>query len=152
MDVKEALAHVHQCLADGLIPFAGRFKADNYLWGVKDRGRLLTVCFCCPCCCVIMSIARYMPQVTRDSIVKLQGFKLTIDAGCCTACGTCAAACFMEALKLENGRISYDESRCRGCGVCMSVCPNKAVSAAVDDLQAAVYDLQGRISSLIDYR
>ncbi len=152
VDVEDALAHIRQCLDDGLIPFAGRFKADNYLWGVKDRGKLLTVCFCCPCCCMIMNTARYMPQATRDSIVKLQGFKLIVDAERCTACGTCTNACFMEALSLMNGRIIRDENRCKGCGVCLSVCPNQAVSATVDDLRTAIDDLHGRISTLIDYR
>jgi hypothetical protein len=34
----------------------------------------------------------------------------------------------------------------------MTACPNKAVSAAVEDLQVAVIDLKDRIEALIDYR
>ncbi len=79
VSVEEALSHVRQCIEDGLIPFVGRFKADNLLWGVKDRGKLLTVCFCCSCCCMIMNTIRYMPQISHERIVKLKGLKIIVD-------------------------------------------------------------------------
>ena len=31
--VDEALEHVDRCVENGLVPFVGRFKADNYIWG-----------------------------------------------------------------------------------------------------------------------
>jgi ferredoxin len=152
VSVEEAVEHTRRCVTDGLIPFVGRFKADNLIWGVRDRGRLLTVCFCCPCCCIIMNTARCMPGETQDAIVKLKGLSISIDGQRCAFCGTCVQKCFMGALSLYGNEIMRDEARCKGCGTCISVCPNGAVSAAVSDLPAAVADLEGRISSLIDYR
>jgi len=152
VSVEEALSHVRQCIKDGLIPFVGRFKADNLLWGVKDRGKLLTVCFCCSCCCMIMNTIRYMPQISHERIVKLKGLKIIVDTEQCKMCGVCTKSCFMGALSMSDGKIIRDNSLCKGCGLCITACPNKAVSAAVDDLQAAVTELKGRIEALIDYR
>jgi UDP-glucose 4-epimerase len=152
VSVEEALSHVRQCIEDGLIPFVGRFKADNLLWGVKDRGKLLTVCFCCSCCCMIMNTIRYMPQISHERIVKLKGLKIIVDNEQCKMCGACTKSCFMGALSMSDGKIIRDNSLCKGCGLCITACPNKAVSAAVDDLQAAVTELKGRIEALIDYR
>ena len=45
VSVDEALDHVDQCISSGLTPFTGRFKADDYIWGVRDRGKLLTRLF-----------------------------------------------------------------------------------------------------------
>lgn len=152
VSVDEAVEHTRRCVEDGLIPFVGRFKADNLIWGVRDRGRLLTVCFCCPCCCMIMNTTRYMPDATQNAIVKLKGLCIAVDPQRCKFCGTCTQNCFMGALRISEEGIVRDEARCKGCGKCISVCPNGAVSAAVSDLPAAVADLEGRISSLIDYR
>lgn len=152
VSVDTALEHVRHCVSDGLIPFVGRFKADNLIWGVRDRGRLLTVCFCCSCCCIIMNTVRCMPHVTQDALVRLRGLALSLDTRCCTACGTCIQACFMDALSLSDDGIIRDEIRCKGCGMCASICPNNAVSISVPDLPAAMVDLETRIGRLIDYR
>ncbi len=152
VNVEEALSHVRQSIDNGLIPFVGRFRADNLLWGVKDRGKLLTVCFCCSCCCIIMNAIRYMPQASQEGIVKLKGLTIIIDVAQCKMCGVCTESCFMGALTMSAGKIIRDNGLCKGCGLCITACPNKAVSAAVDDLQAAVTELKGRIEALIDYR
>jgi len=150
--VEEALRHIRRCIDSGLIPFVGRFRADNLLWGVKDRGRLLTVCFCCPCCCIIMNAMRYMPRTSQERVVRLKGLTIRIDAGQCNLCGECVRSCFMGALLESDGQLIRDDSICKGCGLCITACPSGAVSAAVADLPAAVADLKGRIEALLDYR
>ena len=152
VSIDEALAHVDQCIESGLIPFVGRFKADDYLWGVKDRGKLLTVCFCCRCCCVIQNAIKYLPDVSKNSVIKLEGLQIITDPERCTACGECVSACFMGARILTDDRIVYNSDLCKGCGKCISVCPEKAVSADVADIEASVAEVSGRIDSLIDYR
>jgi len=37
--VDEAIAHLHATVEDGLIPMTGRVKIDNFIWGVRDRGK-----------------------------------------------------------------------------------------------------------------
>lgn len=51
VDVEEAKEHARRGVIDGLIPFVGKIRMDNLLYGVRDRAKLLTVCFCCECCC-----------------------------------------------------------------------------------------------------
>jgi NAD-dependent dihydropyrimidine dehydrogenase PreA subunit len=152
ISVDEALDHVDRCVENGLTPFAGRFKADDYIWGVKDRGKLLTICFCCACCCVIRKHLRYLPEISKASVIRLKGLEIITDPERCNACGICTDACFMEARKITDGKLVYDPSRCKGCGHCLSICPEKAVSANVADIGDAVSEVWGRIDRLIDFR
>lgn len=150
--VESAIAHMRKMIGMGLIPMIGRVRMDDLFYGTPNTGRSLTVCFCCPCCCMIMNTTRYMPDATQNAIVKLKGLRIAVDPHRCKSCGTCTQNCFMGALRISGEGIVRDEARCKGCGKCISVCPNGVVSAAVSDLPAAVADLEGRISSLIDYR
>ena len=152
VDVDEALDHAAKCIENGLVPFAGRFKADNIIWGVRDRGKLLTVCFCCHCCCIIRNSVRYLPEVSRESLVRLKGLRIETDPDACTGCGICVAECFVAARSLAGGKALCDAATCKGCGRCITVCPTRAVSARVENLWNAVDDMQNRIGRLIDYR
>ena len=148
---EEALAHVNACIEKGLVPFVGRFKADNYLWGVRDRGKLLTICFCCHCCCVIKNSIKHLPSISQDSLVKLKGLEIVTDDQACTLCGTCVTECFMEARIRKDDRIVHDAQRCKGCGRCLTVCPENAISADVVNVDEAVADVLDRVRNRIDY-
>jgi UDP-glucose 4-epimerase len=150
--VEETIAHARACVENGLIPFAGRFKPDNFLWGVKDRGRLLTICFCCSCCCTIMNNRKFMTPEMESSIVKLRGLVMTADLKQCTRCGDCARECFSGAIKITDEGAVIDPGKCRGCGRCASLCPENAVIASIESVDEAVMELTGRISRIINYR
>lgn len=150
--VEEAIEHLHKAVANGLIPMTGRVKVDNLIWGVADRGKLLTICYCCRCCCTILQSGKYFPPAAAKSLVMLQGLEIAVDAKRCTGCGTCVADCFMAAIELDNNIARHDLTQCKGCGHCATVCPQQAVTVRVADMDAAVNDLMGRIESLIDYR
>ena len=47
----------------------------------------------------------------------------------CVACGTCAAACPVEAIS-EGEKYSINPDLCTECGTCASVCPQEAISLA----------------------
>jgi hypothetical protein len=49
---EEALAHAERALCLGLAPTAVRMRSEALLWSLEAEG-FLTVCFCCPCCCLM---------------------------------------------------------------------------------------------------
>jgi len=51
-----------------------------------------------------------------------------IDPDLCTACGTCAERCQVEAIKELEDVSEVDSPRCIGCGLCVPTCPVEAVS------------------------
>ena len=145
----EAIAHLHRTVAAGLVPMAGRVKIDNYIWGVKDLGKLLTICHCCHCCCTLLTSGRYLPRQALDALVPLQGLRVVIDPERCRQCGSCVGACHMGALAWDKNEIQWDASLCKGCGRCLTVCPRGAVSVEVDDPEKAVDEVVSRIQSRI---
>ena len=150
VSVEDALEHVDKCLEDGLIPMTGRVKLDNFIWGVPDRGRLLTFCFCCRCCCTILNSGKFLPKEAANSIVPLQGLRIITDHDLCVACGNCVDECPMGALTIHEGKVYNDEDLCIGCGICISVCPEGAIHAEVEDVDAAIDELTNRIDSMVD--
>jgi len=148
---EEAIDHMRKCVADGLIPMIGRVKVDNLIWGVKDRGRLLAVCFCCPCCCTVLNSGKYLPDDVANRIVRLKGLEIHTHHQDCTLCKTCIDSCFMDALSVKNGQILRDNNLCKGCGICVSNCPEKAVYPEINHLDDAIEELQHRIKERIDF-
>jgi len=129
--IVEAKERAAQAVAAGLVPIVGKARLDNFFFGVKDRGRMLTTCFCCECCCVTR-YTRLLPQEVVDPIFpRLEGVSLEVTEAC-KGCGKCVEQCYMRAIRLEGGRAVIGEY-CRACGRCASVCPQHAVSIAIED-------------------
>ena len=148
----EAITHLHKCVEDGLVPMAGRVKIDNYIWGVSDHGKFLTICYCCHCCCTLLTSLKYLPMDAAASLVRLKGLRMTVDRERCVRCGTCARQCHGEAISIEGDEVVHDESRCKGCGRCVSVCPQDAVRAEIENVDEAIGEMMGRIERMIDIR
>ncbi len=142
---KEAIDHMHKYVNDGLIPMIGRVKVDNLIWGVKDRGKLLAVCFCCNCCCTILNSGKYLPDEVADRIVRLKGLEIKVDDEKCFTCETCIETCFMDAISIKNGVIERDEFKCKGCGLCISSCPEHAIWPGIENVDEAIDELNNRI-------
>ena len=151
VSVDEAIGHLDRTLSDGLIPLVGRAPIDNFLYGVSFKGRLLTICHCCRCCCTIMKSGKYLPEAIHESLVPLGGIKLITDHDKCNLCGKCVQECFMGALAICNGMLVRDELRCKACGVCVSVCKDNAVRVIADDTDSIVSLFLERISSKVDF-
>lgn len=150
VSVDEAVSHMNSMISLGLVPMTGRVRMDDFYYGVPNRGRMLTICFCCPCCCTILNSARFFPDKFRPGIVKLKGAKIVMDADKCKKCGTCLDSCFMNAISLVNATIFHDQEKCIGCGRCTVVCPEKACAVAIADVDTAVDEILGRIKNRIN--
>jgi len=149
--IDEAIAHLHKCVDEGLIPMIGRVKIDNLIWGVKDTGKLLTMCFCCRCCCTILNSGKYLPQEASQSIVRLKGVTLSVNYDACTGCGTCVDECFMDAIRIVDGKAVHNDALCKGCGRCAKVCPHEATTITVDNIDAAIDEINARIKHYVQY-
>jgi ferredoxin len=127
----EAKEYVSNAIAQGLVPVVGKVRIDNFIFGIKDRARLLTVCFCCECCC-ITRFNRYAPADYLDDLFpRLDGIGIEVTDDC-TGCGTCVEHCYIRAISLVDGRAAIGDS-CRACGRCATFCPNDAVKVSIDD-------------------
>ena len=144
---EDALEHVERCREAGLVHLIGRNRLDTVWLNVRPGERLLTICNCCPCCC-LWSILPHLDARIGDRITKMPGVSVRVTDGC-VGCGTCAeGVCFTDAIRMEGGRASIGHL-CRGCGRCVDVCPNEAIELTVDS-DRSVEDSIERLASLVD--
>ena len=144
---EEALAHVKRCREAGLVHMIGRNKLDTFWLGVGPGHNLLTICNCCPCCC-LWRVLPHMASRISGRITRMPGVKVTVNEGC-VGCGICTQnVCFVDAVHMTNGRAAISDA-CRGCGRCVSVCPENAIQIAVDDGRFVEKSIE-RLSQSVD--
>lgn len=148
--VDEALDHMSTKTASGLIPMIGRVRMDDFYYGIPNRGRMLTICFCCPCCCSILGALQYLPEEAKSSLVRLKNVEVIVDTEKCIQCRHCIDACFAKAITLSGGTIQHDEDKCIGCGRCSMVCLPQATSLVVENVDIAVNEILGRIKERVN--
>lgn len=146
---EEAIQHMKKCINAGLTPMIGRVKIDNLIWGVKDRGKLLAICFCCHCCCTVFNSGKFLPGAVTERIVRLKGLSITVDHEKCIKCRTCIQSCFVGNIAFLNGKIYINPDNCKGCGQCVASCPQKALTAEIDNVDEALAELNLRIKERI---
>ncbi len=144
---EEALAHVRRCREAGLVHLIGRNKLDTVWLNVGPGRKLLTVCHCCPCCC----LWKMLPHITEEigsRVTRMPGVSVFVNDNC-VGCGTCTEKiCFVDAIQVVNGRARI-EAMCRGCGRCLTICPQDAIEMKLDDPGMVPYAID-RISRLVD--
>jgi ferredoxin len=129
--VEEAKELTDKAVAAGLVPVVGKARIDNFIFGIKDRKRLVTVCFCCECCC-ITRYTRHAPMKLVEPIFpRLDGISIEVTDDC-TGCGTCADHCYIKAIEIMGDR-AYMNEYCRACGRCATFCPSEAIKVSIDD-------------------
>lgn len=156
LSVDEALEYARKCREAGLVHVVGRNKLDAAWLGVGDGSRLLTICNCCPCCC-LWKVAPALPARISDKFASLPGVAAVVDPGACVGCGKCAGgACFVGAIKLVSvpgegraRRVASVSGACRGCGRCVDACPKGAISLPPVD-PGAVRRSIARLERLVD--
>lgn len=144
----EALEHIQRCQNAGLVHLIGRNKLDKMWLGVRHGHQLLTICNCCPCCC-LWKMLPYLDRQIGSNVTKMPGVRMEVTDRC-IGCGTCAqGTCFVNAIRLENN-VAVISEECRGCGRCVSICPNHAIEIWMDDQIDFVKDSIDRIAPLVD--
>ena len=131
VEPEEARAHASRAMRAGLVPAVGTARVDNLVFNVEDPRRMLTVCFCCECCC----LGRYLRHVPLDSLDRifppLPGVSVRVNDRC-TGCGECVSHCYIGAIEVVGGRAVHG-GYCRACGRCAAACPRGAVEVRIDD-------------------
>ena len=145
----EALEHVARCREAGLVHLIGRNKLDSVWLNVRPGQKLLTICNCCPCCCLWRILPGTAPRIS-SKITRMPGVTVFVTEKC-QGCGTCThAVCFVNSLHLVEGRAVIGGD-CRGCGRCVSTCPNGAIEMKVED-QNFINQSIDRIGKVVDVR
>ncbi len=126
----EALAHARRCREAGLIHMIGRNRLDSVWLGVNPSEKLMTICNCCPCCCLWKMVPDINPEI-GGKIARMPGVTLRVTERC-IGCGDCAGEiCFMNAISM-NGHDAQISDACRGCGRCVELCPHGAIELTIE--------------------
>jgi ferredoxin len=144
---EEALEHVRKCREAGLVHMIGRNKLDKQWLGVKEGDKLLSICNCCPCCC-LWRIAPVLDPRIGQKVKKMPGVEVKVSEECID-CGTCTRdICFVEAIHLKEGKAFIDEN-CKGCGRCVDACPQGAIKIVINN-DSFVEESIKKIDKLVD--
>jgi Na+-translocating ferredoxin:NAD+ oxidoreductase RNF subunit RnfB len=133
IDQETALAHLQRCREAGLVHMIGRNRIDVVWTGASPGHKLLTICSCCPCCCLWRVTPHLNPNGSAN-VSKMPGVSIHVTERC-IGCGDCADdTCFVDAIRLVNDRAQI-ATACKACGVCVETCPQQAIEIRVDDKQ-----------------
>jgi UDP-glucose 4-epimerase len=145
---EEALERVQLAYDSGLIPLLGRSRAEAIASGVTDTGRILSMCFCCSCCCVNAALIQKGSPSLSD-LYRIEGLTVKVDEEICVGCGDCLEVCVFKGMEMKDDKAIVNEKFCLGCGRCEDTCPNGAISIDIDD-SAYVDELISKIESYAD--
>ena len=73
----EARDHMQKGREAGLVHFIGNVKDDALWLGVSPGNKLLTICNCCPCCC-ISGLIKYMAPQIAENYSKMVGVEVKV--------------------------------------------------------------------------
>ncbi|NVM54997.1 MAG: 4Fe-4S binding protein [Candidatus Helarchaeota archaeon] len=146
---EEALERERLAYENGLVPSIGRLRADSWLMGaLPDTGHFMSLCHCCPCCCVL-GVLTYGRASLGRLIERMEGITVKVNRAICVGCGQCAEVCIFDAMKMYNGKAVIDQEKCKGCGRCERKCPNEAITITLDD-PSSIDETIARISAHVD--
>ena len=146
--VEEALAQVDAADAAGLSHIIGRNKIDTVWMNVRPGEGLLTICHCCPCCC-LWKVYPYLHSDISDKLERLDGVSVKYDSDKCKSCMKCLkGACMFDAISEKDGKISIDSDICKGCGLCVNTCKFNALT--IDYNSDTIDNVVNRMDNLIE--
>ena len=146
---QEALEYVKKVREAGLVHLIGRNKLDAVWLNVNPGEKLLTVCNCCPCCCLWRMLPDINPQI-GNKVTRMSGVVVEVTDDC-VGCGTCTEGiCFVNAIRLEDEK-AIISNVCRGCGRCVEVCPESAIKLTIQNDDFMEESIR-RVSSVVDVK
>ena len=129
---EEALERVQLAYDNGLIPLLGRSRREANVTGVTDTGKIMSMCFCCSCCCVNGNLMKY-GSPSLSSLHRIDGLKVEVDEDTCVGCEECMQVCVFKGMEMIDGKAHVNQEYCLGCGRCEDTCPNGAISFDFED-------------------
>ena len=144
---EEAHEHQRRCREAGLVQLVGRNKLDTFWLGIGPGEKLVTVCNCCPCCCLWKMIPDITTRVS-GRVHRMPGVNVRV-TDACEGCGKCTeGVCFVNAIRLEGDHAVISDE-CRGCGRCVVTCPSRAIELTLDGPDAVAGAIE-RLEPLFD--
>lgn len=131
---EEAFEHLKRCEEAGLVHLIGRNKIDSVWMSVRPKEDLLTICNCCPCCCLWKVVPQLDPSIS-SKLKRMPGVSLSVDGERCIGCGKCVKGCYVKAITLVGGKAVIDQDLCKGCARCAHSCPEKAITLHMEDME-----------------
>lgn len=144
---EEAIRYIDECSDLGLVHIIGRNKLDSIWLSTGKKNDLMTICNCCPCCC-LWNMTRSISDDLGSVFKRMDGVTVSLDQGKCVGCGSCSEICFTKAVEIHDGVFSIDQAKCRGCGRCAEECPSDAITITYDE--GAIDGIVDRIGSLVN--
>lgn len=110
---------------------------------------MLSLCFCCECCCDVRLILREGPDRYWDLYnQRMPGLEVVVSEDC-RSCGDCVEACYGgERVITIDEHSAVIHERCIGCGKCVTACPEGAISMVFDP----EVDIMGALGERINER
>ena len=148
--VEEALKQVDKADAAGLSHIIGRNKIDTVWMNVRPGKGLLTICHCCPCCC-LWKVYPNLDDDISDKLEKLDGVSVRLHKDRCKKCLKCLkGVCMFQAISLKDDEITIDHDICRGCGLCVNTCKFDAIT--IDYTEKTIDNVVSRMDNLIEIK
>ncbi len=144
---EQAHRHVERAIGVGLVPVVGKIRVDNFIFLTPDKNRLLSVCFCCHCCCMMGAFKHLTGEHLDQVMTPLEGVSVKVSEDC-IGCGRCLETCIFEAIHIENGKALHS-SMCRACGRCVTNCPQHAVEITIANPDTFAETVKQRIESYV---
>jgi ferredoxin len=146
---EEALEHVRKCRDAGLVHTIGSNRIDSFWLGIHPTEELMTICNCCPCCCLWGLVTDLTPTI-GDKLTSITGIEISV-MDHCTGCGLCTdGVCFADAIRIIDGKAQISAA-CRGCGRCVEVCPDNAIILTIEG-QQNIKDVIQKLEDLVDLK
>ena len=144
---EEAIRHLEKCEEAGLIHIIGRNKMDTVWMNVRPNEELLTICNCCPCCCLWRVYPNLSDTIQKD-FFKLPGVSVRCETDTCIKCGKCKEVCYADAITIDENGAHVNEDICIGCGSCSLHCPTDSMILDYD--KKDVESVFEKIDSLVN--
>jgi len=143
---EEAIERVRLAYENGLIPLLG--KAGMAGENSPNTGKLMSMCFCCSCCCINGIFLRNGTSALK-LFDRMEGLTVEVNKEICVGCGECMEVCAFKGMDMVDEKAEVNQKRCLGCGRCESACPNGAISIYFDDI-SRVDEFINTLDSVVD--